>query len=135
MPGATPHENHSEDKEDVSGIPAPGAEERIIAGFGLRYDPVTGKVKFHHGAAITAEEGSDIIYPMKAGKVMYSGEMQGCGNVVIIDHRDGFITKYAHNKENLVNAGDDVDVTTPVAFVGGTGRAKGPHIHFEAISE
>jgi murein DD-endopeptidase MepM/ murein hydrolase activator NlpD len=60
-----------------------------------------------------------------------SGDQAGYGNVVIIDHGDGFVSKYAHNKANLVSIGDPVSPATVIATVGSTGRSTGPHVHFE----
>jgi murein DD-endopeptidase MepM/ murein hydrolase activator NlpD len=63
--------------------------------------------------------------------VIFSGEQAGYGNIVVIDHGDGLISKYAHNKTNLVREGDQVDANTVIAHVGYTGRSTGPHLHLE----
>jgi len=68
---------------------------------------------------------------VKPGTVTFSGEQAGYGNVVIIDHGDGFVSKYAHNAANLVSADDPVSPETVIATVGSTGRSTGPHVHFE----
>jgi murein DD-endopeptidase MepM/ murein hydrolase activator NlpD len=103
---------------------------RISSDFGLRKDPINGDQKFHHGLDIPAPVGTGI-HPVKAGTVRFSGEQAGYGNVVIIDHGDGFVSKYAHNETNLVNSGDPVGPATVIATVGSTGRSTGPHVHFE----
>lgn len=103
---------------------------RISSGYGLRDDPFTGERKFHHGIDIPAPEGSDI-HPVKDGTVVFSGEQNGYGNVVIIDHGDGFTSKYAHNQQNLVHEGERVVSSTVIALAGSTGRTTGPHVHFE----
>lgn len=103
---------------------------RISSDFGLRKDPISGDQKFHHGLDVPAPAGTGI-HPVKSGTVKFSGEQAGYGNVVIIDHGDGFVSKYAHNKTNLVNTGDPVSPETVIATVGSTGRSTGSHVHFE----
>lgn len=109
------------------GLPVNG---RISSGFGFRIHPSYGDRRFHYGVDIAAPEGSEI-YPIRSGKVIFSGERSGYGNIVIIDHGDGYITRYAHNKVNLVNTGDYIDTDTVIAKVGSTGISTGPHLHFE----
>jgi murein DD-endopeptidase MepM/ murein hydrolase activator NlpD len=112
--------------------PLPANKGRISSGFGIRHDPFTGAYKFHHGLDVAAPEGSEI-RPLKQGNVIFSGEQKGYGNVVIIDHGDGFVTKYAHNQINLAQEGDVVTSSTVIARVGNTGKTTGPHTHFEVI--
>jgi murein DD-endopeptidase MepM/ murein hydrolase activator NlpD len=103
---------------------------RVSSDFGLRKDPISGDRKFHDGLDIPAPVGTEI-HPVKPGTVKFSGEQAGYGNVVIIDHGDGFVSKYAHNAANLVSTGDSVSPATVIATVGSTGRSTGPHVHFE----
>jgi murein DD-endopeptidase MepM/ murein hydrolase activator NlpD len=103
---------------------------RVSSGFGIRKDPFTGKGKFHHGVDIAAAEGT-AVHPVKEGEVTFSGYQKGYGNVVVVDHGDGFVTKYAHNRANRVSTGDRVNPDTVIAEVGSTGRSTGPHLHFE----
>jgi murein DD-endopeptidase MepM/ murein hydrolase activator NlpD len=103
---------------------------RISSDFGLRKDPISGDQQFHHGLDIPAPVGTGI-HPVKPGRVTFSGEQAGYGNVVVIDHGDGFVSKYAHNAANLVSTGDSVSPATVIATVGSTGRSTGPHVHFE----
>jgi murein DD-endopeptidase MepM/ murein hydrolase activator NlpD len=103
---------------------------RISSDFGLRNDPISGEQKFHHGLDIPAPVGTGI-HPVKPGTVRFSGEQAGYGNVVVIDHGDGFVSTYAHNETNLVSTGDSVSPATVLATVGSTGRSTGPHVHFE----
>jgi murein DD-endopeptidase MepM/ murein hydrolase activator NlpD len=107
---------------------------RVSSAFGLRKDPFTGAAKLHHGIDIAAPEGTSI-HPVRGGEVTFSGSQQGYGNVVVVDHGDGFVTKYAHNRANRVAAGDRVETDTVIAEVGSTGRSTGPHLHFEARYE
>jgi len=114
----------------ISSIVPDDAGGRISSEYGLRPDPFTGEEKFHKGLDLPAPEGADI-HPVKAGTVLFSGERKGYGNVVVIDHGDGFQSTYAHTSKNLVKEGDRVDTSTVIAQVGSTGRSTGPHVHFE----
>ncbi len=103
---------------------------RISSNFGWRSDPFSGEEKFHSGIDIAAPSGQEI-YPINKGRVIFSGMTQGYGNTVVIDHGDGYITKYGHNLTNLVSVGDKVEPGQVIALVGSTGRSTGPHLHFE----
>ena len=106
----------------------------ISSPYGMRKHPVYGTYRFHHGIDIAASAGTEV-YPMRYGRVTFSGIRPGYGNVVVIDHGDGFVSTYAHNKANLVKEGDEVTSVTPIAQVGGTGVATGPHLHFEVTHQ
>ncbi|RMG04210.1 MAG: peptidase M23 [Nitrospirae bacterium] len=116
-------------KEPSRELPVDG---RISSPFGMRKDPFTGKERFHKGVDIAAPLNSPV-YPHAEGVVVFSGKLKGYGNVVIVRHPDGVVTKYAHNAENLVRSGDHVSPDNPIALVGSTGRATGPHLHYEMI--
>jgi murein DD-endopeptidase MepM/ murein hydrolase activator NlpD len=105
---------------------------RISSGYGMRHDPISGEMKFHHGLDIPASEGARI-HPIRKGTVVFSGQQQGYGNVVTIDHGDGFLSKYAHNQANLVQTGQEVETGSVIALVGSTGKSTGPHVHFEVL--
>lgn len=107
---------------------------RVSSSFGYRKDPFTGAIKFHHGIDIAAAEGTEI-FPAKAGTVTFSGLRKGYGNIVEVDHGDGLVTRYAHNRANRVASGDRVGTDTVIAEVGSTGRSTGPHLHFEVHYE
>ena len=126
---ATGRENVLEREREII-LPA-ASEAAISSDFGQRRDPFTGEIKFHYGLDIAAPENSEI-HPVRSGKVAFSGEEKGYGNVVIIDHGNGLVTKYAHNMVNCVKQGDVVDPATVIARVGSTGRSTGPHVHIEA---
>ncbi|MGQ9632473.1 MAG: peptidoglycan DD-metalloendopeptidase family protein [bacterium] len=85
----------------------------------------------HNGWDIAAEEGADILAAAD-GKVVYSDDdMKGYGNMIILQHEDGYFTLYAHNRVNLVREGELVRQGQIIAKVGKTGEATGPHLHFE----
>ncbi len=103
---------------------------RITSSFGKRTDPFTKKKKFHCGIDISCNEGT----PIKAsydGRVIYSDWKDGYGKVVIIKHEKGYITVYAHNRENIVNVNDEVKKGTVIAYSGMTGAVTGAHLHYE----
>ena len=103
---------------------------RITSGFGVRRDPFTGRPEHHNGVDLAAASGTPV-HPAMAGEVVFSGWQRGYGRTVIIRHREGLETVYAHNAKNLVRVGDRVGSLTPVAQVGSSGRSTGPHLHFE----
>jgi murein DD-endopeptidase MepM/ murein hydrolase activator NlpD len=85
----------------------------------------------HMGIDIFSPAGT----PIKAsgsGKVIYSGNtIRGYGNLIILRHSEEFVTVYGHNEVNLVEEGEWVEKEQVIARVGQTGRATGPHLHFE----
>ena len=87
--------------------------------------------KNHSGIDIGCPEGTPI-YASAAGKVVFVGEKSGYGLLIIIAHSDGTsFTIYAHNSKNLVKQNAEVKQGEKIALVGQTGRATGPHLHFE----
>jgi len=84
----------------------------------------------HKGIDIAASTGEPI-YAALDGKVVFAGTQRGYGNVIILEHDDFVMTVYAHNEANLVRLGDNVKKGQPIASVGQTGTATGPHLHFE----
>ncbi len=100
--------------------------------FGKRTDPFTGKSAWHKGVDFAGKAGDDII-AVAAGVVTYSGERYGYGYMVEIDHGKGYVTRYAHNSENTVSVGDEVERGQVIGYMGSTGRATGPNLHFEVL--
>lgn len=102
----------------------------VSSDFGWRKDPFGGGREWHAGVDLAAPEGS----PVRAawdGQVVFSGKMSGYGNIVILEHQNGVRSMYGHNKANVVKAGDQIKAGAEIAQVGSTGRATGPHVHFE----
>ncbi len=104
---------------------------RVSSSYGARVHPITGEERFHHGLDLAAPEGTPI-HPVAPGRVVFSGSRGGYGNLVEVEHPDGWTTRYAHAEELLVAEGDWVTPERPLATVGQTGAATGPHLHFEA---
>ncbi|MEA3219759.1 M23 family metallopeptidase [Immundisolibacter sp.] len=110
--------------------PVPGAQ--LSSYFGSRSDPFSGRREFHPGIDFRAPQGAPI-QAMAAGVVVGSGWESGYGNVVEIDHGNGFRTRYAHNQANLVTKGQTVKRSQLIARVGRTGHATGSHVHLEVL--
>ncbi len=102
----------------------------ITSRFGYRKSPFTGKRSFHSGLDISNRPGTKIISTAD-GKVTYAAEKMYFGNLVIIDHGYGKVTKYAHNKKILVKKGQKVKRGDVIALMGNTGKSTGPHLHYE----
>jgi len=102
----------------------------ITSGFGFRRDPFGRGTTFHRGIDFHAKVG-DPVLSVADGVVRFSGVKRGYGNVVEIDHGNGYVTLYAHNSRNTVKEGDLVRVGQEVAKAGSTGRSTGAHVHFE----
>ncbi len=118
-----------DNKRTPAGMPAPGY---ISSNYGTRTDPF-GRGSAHHlGIDIDANSG-DPITAAAEGVVSFSGVRNGYGNVVEIDHGNGYKTLYAHNSSNLVRVGDVVRAGQLIGKVGSTGRSTGSHLHFEVM--
>lgn len=118
-------------------------QERYLAGrpvasgwlssqYGKRIDPFHGRTAWHKGVDFAGKEGADIL-AVASGVVVWSGERYGFGLLVEINHGNGFVTRYAHNKKNNVKIGDVVTKGQVIAQMGSSGRSTGPHVHFEVL--
>lgn len=100
--------------------------------YGRRTDPFTGKPAVHRGVDFAGKEGAEIV-AVADGVVTWSSTRYGYGELVEINHGNGYSTRYAHNAENLVQVGEEVRKGQAVALMGDTGRATGPNLHFEVL--
>ena len=100
--------------------------------FGRRTDPFTGKPANHRGVDFAGKFGAEVI-SVADGVVTWAGSRFGYGEMVEINHGNGYATRYAHNSENLVAVGDEVKKGQTVALMGDSGRATGPNLHFEVL--
>ena len=100
--------------------------------FGKRADPFTGKQEYHKGVDFAGKEGADVL-AVGDGVVTWSGKRSGYGNLVEINHANGYVTRYGHNKSNTVEVGEAVKKGQQIALIGSTGRSTGPHVHFEVL--
>lgn len=124
--------------EEVAGVSAPRNVERPASSRGLIW-PVNGVLTsvfgmrwgaLHAGIDIGAPTGTPI-YATNDGTVIFSGVQGGYGNIVIIDHGDGFHTAYAHMSRLVAVNGSRVLRGELIGLVGSTGNSTGPHLHFE----
>ncbi len=111
-----------------SGMPV--AQGYIASGYGERTDPINGHQAVHRGIDFDAPTGTPVT-AVAEGVVTFVGVKPGYGNVVEIDHGNGYMTRYAHNSVLVAQAGTRVHAGDTIAKVGSTGRATGPHCHFE----
>jgi murein DD-endopeptidase MepM/ murein hydrolase activator NlpD len=104
----------------------------ISSYYGKRTDPFSGKIEMHKGMDFAGKKGSDI-KAVASGVVTWSGERYGYGNLVEINHGNGYVTRYGHNDAILVKVGDAVERGQTISKMGSTGRSTGPHVHFEVL--
>jgi len=119
-----------QDEVSPKGWPVKGGW--ISSYFGERADPFHGQMAHHDGIDIAGKTGSEII-AVASGVVTWAGPRFGYGNMVEINHGNGYITRYAHNQDVTVAIGETVKKGQKVALMGSTGRSTGPHVHFEVM--
>ena len=115
---------------DLSILSCEPVADHKSSGFGWRDDPFRHVPRFHSGTDFRADPGTPVL-AAGAGVVIFAGRLGGYGKVIYVDHGGGLVTRYAHlrrietHKDAMVAAGDQI------GQVGSTGRATGPHRHFE----
>jgi murein DD-endopeptidase MepM/ murein hydrolase activator NlpD len=120
--------NRQLDKNAVpSGAPV---NSYVTSGFGGRADPFGRGSEFHPGIDFKANVG-DPVRAVAEGVVSFAGVKGGYGNVVEIDHGNGYMTRYGHNSRLEVKVGDLVHIGDELAKAGSSGRSTGAHVHFE----
>jgi murein DD-endopeptidase MepM/ murein hydrolase activator NlpD len=124
---AEPHVDPAPAGSSESDLPVSGV---ISSPQGWRRDPINGETRYHAGTDIAAPAGTPI-KAIAAGRVIESGLKGTYGNTVVVQADDGRKMLYAHNNQNFVQVGDRVSRGEEIAEVGSTGRATGPHVHFE----
>lgn len=102
--------------------------------YGYRNSPFDGGREFHKGIDIAAKEGTEII-AVAGGVVTWADRRWGYGNLVEVNHGNGYVTRYAHCSKLLVKEGEAVKKGQVVALMGSTGRSTGPHVHFEVLQD
>ncbi|MEO7191704.1 MAG: peptidoglycan DD-metalloendopeptidase family protein [Vicinamibacterales bacterium] len=107
---------------------------RLSSGYGWRKDPIHGDLKFHNGLDLAMPKGRDVP-AARTGEVAFAGQLPGYGLTVDVKHEGRVSTRYAHLSEILVQPGEAVSAGQTVGLSGATGRATGPHLHFEVLQD
>jgi len=126
-PEAKPEEG-KKGKEEALIAPTKG---KLTSKYGYRENPVTKKYSFHKGIDLAAPKGTKVV--ASAGGIVVTSQYMnnGYGNCIIIEHANNVKTLYAHLESRLVKPGDTVEQGQQIGTVGATGRATGPHLHYE----
>jgi len=113
-------------------VTAPLESYELGSPFGVRGDPINGHSAYHTGIDLRAPYMTPV-YSTAAGVVTYSGYRDDYGKVVEIDHGNGISSRYAHLHRQTVSVGQRVAGHSQIGFLGSTGRATGPHVHYEVL--
>ncbi|MFA5778910.1 MAG: M23 family metallopeptidase [Elusimicrobiota bacterium] len=103
---------------------------RITCGFGPRIHPIKKYKEIHLAIDIAAERGDPIKSPA-AGEVILADWQPGYGKLIVLEHQWGFMTRYGHCSKILVKQGQKVKRGQTIGFIGSTGYATAPHLHYE----
>lgn len=122
--------HHIEQESRLEGKPI--SKGWLSSYYGIRKDPFSGLPAMHKGLDFAGKEGEPVL-ATAAGIITWSGSRYGYGELVEIDHGDGLVTRYGHNKETNVKIGDVVTKGQSIAVMGNTGRSTGAHVHYEVI--
>jgi murein DD-endopeptidase MepM/ murein hydrolase activator NlpD len=117
-------------KPAPAGMRWPVEQAAISSLFGARIDPLDGGRRMHRGLDLSAERG-ELVEAAAAGWVVRAGPAGGYGLMVEVRHPGDVTTRYGHLSAILCTPGDAVEPGRPLGLVGQTGRATGPHLHFE----
>ena len=119
-------------KEIPSVWPIQGGSGRITMPFGRQQNPFTGQYYIHRGIDISTFRQGDPIVATADGQVIFVGfDRDGFGNNIIIRHRHGFFTRYAHLLSFRVRVGQRIQQGEVIGYLGNTGLSTGPHLHYE----
>jgi murein DD-endopeptidase MepM/ murein hydrolase activator NlpD len=120
--------------EEVHPAGRPVIKGWVSSYYGYRNNPFDGGRELHKGIDIAAKEGTEIV-AVAGGVITWSDRRFGYGNMVEINHGNGYSTRYGHCSSLLVKEGEAVKKGQVVALMGSTGRSTGPHVHFEVLKE
>ncbi len=125
-------------KPPEEALPLSPLDGEVTFEFGKKSKVLGGERKTHEGVDIKAPRGTKI-RAAGGGKIVaatkrYKGQT-AWGNVVVIDHGHGLVTRYAHLDDYVVKKGDRVDAGDVIGTVGSTGKSSGPHLHFEVLQD
>lgn len=119
-----------EERQNILGMFLLPSRGRITSGFGWRRSPLSRGREFHTGIDIANLPGTPVL-ASQAGRVIFAGAHKGYGNLVILQHANGYSTRYGHLSRIRVKYGSRVRQGDVIGAVGSTGRATGAHLHFE----
>ena len=102
----------------------------LASPYGMRIHPLEGIWKMHNGVDLDAPMNTPI-YASRSGKVYYRGWWGTGGNTIMINHQDGYISRYLHMERFAVANGEWVAAGQVIGYCGTTGGSSGPHLHFE----
>jgi len=111
--------------------PIKGGIGHISMQFGQNRHPFTGQWYIHKGVDVSTYRSGDPILATADGQVVTTDWDPGFGNYVIIKHKHGFYTRYAHMQSYRVNRGQYVQQGQVIGYIGNTGVSTGPHLHYE----
>jgi len=119
-------------KQIVDNLPVrkPIHDYQEMSQYGRRIDPFTGHLALHSGVDLAGPSGSKI-YASADGTVSHAGRLGAYGNMVDINHGFNIVTRYGHLSQILVEDGQKVKKGQVIGIQGSTGRATGPHLHYE----
>ncbi|MBX7058440.1 MAG: M23 family metallopeptidase [Leptospirales bacterium] len=112
------------------GFLPPLSGARLASGFGMRLDPFSHRRTFHGGVDLAAPIGTPVL-ASREGRVLRAGEAAGYGLLVVLEHQFGYQSYYGHLSRIRVAVGQRLRAGAVLGEVGATGRATGPHLHFE----
>ncbi len=115
---------------DITILTAQPIPEVLSSGYGWRDDPIRHTWKFHGGTDFPSDPGTPVDVAGD-GVVSFAGRQGGYGNVIYVDHGGGVVTLYGHLRRIETKKGATVAAGERIGQVGSTGRATGPHLHFE----
>jgi len=101
--------------------------------FGGRSDPFTGEPGFHQGLDISTEKGQPV-YATADGTIESASYTGDYGNLIVVEHGFGLVTRYGHLSAFHVKPGQAVKRGDVIGYVGATGRATGAHLHYEIVA-
>lgn len=107
--------------------------KRISSKFGKRFHPIRKKIKAHLRLDILSKKGTAIHASATGTVLKVITSNTGYGNQIIIQHKYGFVTRYAHIHSFIIAKGDIVKKGKIIGFVGSTGDSTAPHLHYEIL--